>query len=139
MIFSGIFRGKGNVIESWCSVAIFIHHQLHQQHAFVEIMRLRHAYTGCGQSIKGINFSTLPSLFLQFSTVLRTFFHRAGLTTILGLTAFCVIYTLSKTTLVSLFVNFSATYIIPTTDNINGGFFTAHQLANNIVNQAIFN
>jgi hypothetical protein len=46
---------------------------------------------------------------------------------------------LSKTTLICLFVDFGASHIIATSNDIYSGLFTAHELAYHIIDQAILN
>ena len=57
---------KCHIVQARRGVAVRVGHQLHQQHAVVEVVRRGHAHAGGGQAVQRIDLGALPGRFLRF-------------------------------------------------------------------------
>ena len=135
--FPGLFRRELQVVEPGSRRAIFVAHQLHQQHALVKPVGVRHAHSGGGEFVQGVDLGTLPGRFLFLAAIARAFFHRARLAAVLYLAAFGVMDRLVEAALVGFLVDLCATYLVAALDDIDRGFLSAHQLAQDAVYHAV--
>ena len=139
MVPARLFGCEINVVQARGGVAVRVGHQFHQQHAIAEVVRLGHAHTGVGQFVQGIDLGALPSGFAGLPAELRSLGHGAGLPAVLDLAVFGVIDRLAKAALVSLLVDLGAARFIAAANHIHHRFLAAHELADDGIDQALFN
>ena len=116
-----------------------IGHQLHQQHAIVKVIRLRHTHAGCGQAVQRIDLGALPGGLLRLPAELAALGHGARLARVLDLAVFGVVHRLPEAAVGGFLVNLGAARLVAAAHHIDHGFLAAHELANHRVDQALFN
>ena len=131
-------RRELQVTESGRRVALVVGDELHQQHAFVEVVGLGHAHAGGGQAVERIHFGALPGSLLSLPPEPCAFGHGAGLPAVLGLAVLRIVHGLTKAALVGLLVDLGAARFIPTAHHEDRGFLPAHQLAHHAIDEPIF-
>jgi hypothetical protein len=75
---------------------------------------------------------------LRLATKFRALGHGTTLPAIFNSAAFGVIDALPEAALIGFFVDFGAAHLLATTHHVNGGFLTTHQLAHDLIYQAVF-
>ena len=128
-----------DIIESGRHIALGIRDQLHQEHTIRADVGLRDTNARTSELEQGVDLGILPKLFLHLFAVAGAFFHGSRLATVFNFTAFGIRNGVLEATLLSIFVHFGTAYVITAAHHINGRFFAAHQLTQDIVNQAFFN
>ena len=132
------FRRELHIIQTRRRVAVRVGDQFHQQHAGMEVVRLRHAHAGSGQPIQGVDFGVLPGFFLRFAAIARAFRHGARLAAVLHLAVFRVIDALAKAALVGFLVNLGAAHLVAAANDEDHRLLAAHELADHVIDQAVF-
>ena len=130
--------GHFNIVEPRCGIAVGILHEIHQQHAVSADVGGRHTNTRIGQSKQGIDFSCLPKLFLHFAAVAAAFLHCALLAAVLHLAALHIGCGLAKASLLDVFIDLGTANMLTATDDVDRGFFAAHELGQDLVDEAFF-
>ena len=69
---------EGHVVQARGRVALRVGHQLHQQHAILKVIGLRHAHARSGQTVERIDLGALPGGFLFLATKAAALGHGAG-------------------------------------------------------------
>ena len=64
-----VFLAEGEIVEARRGFAVGVGHQLHQQHAFVEVVGRGHAHPGRGQAVQGVDLGALPRGFLFLTAI----------------------------------------------------------------------
>ena len=138
VVLAGLIRLQHHVIEARSSIAVLIRHQLHQQHAFEEVERLGNPHTRTGQAKQRRDLSILPGIFGFFTTELRAFGHRPGLTAVANLATLLIFGGLAETSFVGLLVNLGASQLIAAADYVHSCFLATHEWAQHLVDQTVF-
>ena len=138
VVFQSQFFGKLYIVESWCGMAFGVDHKVHQQNAFEADVRLRYAHPGGSQSIQGIDFGTLPDLFLHLAPVAAAFFHGACLPAVLDLAPFLVGGVVAEAALIGFLVHLGAADMLAAPHDVYRGLLAAHQLTDDLVHEAFF-
>ena len=115
-----------DVIEPGRGIAVRVGDEFHQQDAIGTDKGRGHANARVRQPEQGIDFRSLPELFLYFTTVAAALFHGALLTAILHLAPFHIACGLPEAALLDVLVDLCATDFTTTANDIDGGFFAAH-------------
>jgi hypothetical protein len=72
-----LLRRRCHVVEAQRRMAFGIGDQLHDQHALVDAVRLRHADAGAGQAVERLDLGVLPVRFLLAPAVAAAIAHGA--------------------------------------------------------------
>ena len=139
MVGARLRGGELHVVQTGCGVAVRVGHQLHQQHAFKEVVGLGHAHTSVGQAVQRIHLGALPGGFLRLAAKLGALGHGARLAAVFDLAVLGVVHRLAKTAVGGFFVDLGATGVVPTAHYEHHGFLATHELAHHAVDQAFFN
>ena len=139
MVAARVFGREIDIVQARRGVAVGVGDELHQQHAVAKVVRLGHAHAGIGQFVQRIDLGALPGGFAGLSAKLGALGHRAGLAAVLDLAVFGVIDRLAKAALVGFLVDFGAAGFIAAANHINHRFLAAHELADDGIDQALFN
>ncbi|MNT38401.1 hypothetical protein D3C72_1745910 [compost metagenome] len=105
MVLTRLIRLQVHVVEPRRGVAIFVSHQLHQQHAVEKVVGPRHPHTGIGQPEQSRYLGVLPSVLGLLASVLRAFGHGSGLAAVAHFAPFLVLGSLAETALVGFLVD----------------------------------
>ncbi len=138
VILARLIRLQHHVVQTRGGIAIFVSHQLHEQHAFEEVERLGHTNASAGQTKQCRNFGVLPRVFGFLAPELRALGHRTGLPAVAYLATFLILGRLTETAFVSLLVNLGTPQLIATAHHINSCLFTTHERAQHLVDQTVF-
>ena len=139
MVCAGVFGRKAHIVQARGGVTVGIGHQLHQQHAVVKVIGLRHAHASGGQAVERIDLGALPGGFLFLAAKLAALGHGAGRARVFDLAVFGVINGLAEAAVVGLFVDLGAARFVATTHHVDHGFLATHELADHGVDQAFLN
>ena len=104
----------------------------------MEVVRLGNAHPRCRQTVQGIHFGILPGFFLSFAPVAGAFFHGTGTAAVFDFAAFGVIRALAEAAFAGFLVDLGTAYLVAATHHIDRGFLAAHQLADDLIHQAVF-
>jgi len=63
VVLARLVRLQHHVVQARRRIAVLVGHQLHQQHAFKEVIRLGHANARAGQAEQRRDFGVLPGIF----------------------------------------------------------------------------
>jgi hypothetical protein len=76
--WAGLLGREGHIVQAGGGVAMRVGHQLHQQHAFVEVEGFGHPHTGIGQAVQRVHLGALPGGLLLLAAKLGALGHGAG-------------------------------------------------------------
>ena len=103
----------------------------------MKIVRCRHAHPGRCKPSQRVALGMLPRRLLLLPAITRALGHRARLATVLDLAPLGVVHRLVETALVGFLVHLGATNLLTTLHDIDHGFLATHELAVDMVNQAV--
>ncbi len=142
MVRARLFGRELHIVQARCSIALRVSHQLHQQHAFKEVVGLGHAHTGVGQTVQRIDLGALPGGLLRFAAKLGALGHGARLAAVFDLAVFGVVHGLAKAAVDGFFVDLGAAGValpvMSAAHHKHHRLFAAHELAHHGVDQAFF-
>jgi len=127
-----------HIVQTRRDVAVRVGHELHEQHAVRADIRLRHAHAGIGQTKQRVDLGVLPVLLLHLAAITAAFFDGARFPAVLDLAPFEIGGRLAEAALLRILVDLRTTDRIAAADYVYGGFLAAHQLADDFVDQALF-
>ena len=124
------------VVEPRRGVAVVVRHQLHEQHAVEEIVRLRHAHACGGQSLQGAHLGVLPGLFEFLAAEFRAFLHGPRAAAVLDVAALRVLDRVPEGALFGFLVDLGAADFLAAAHDEDDRFLAAHELAEDFVDEA---
>ena len=131
-----VFGRKAHIVQARGGIAVGVGHQLHQQHAVVKVVRLRHTHASGGQAVERIDLGALPGGFLFLPAKLAALGHGTGRARVLDLAVFGVIDGLAKAAVVRFFVDLGAAGFVTAAHHVDHGLLAAHELPDHGVDQA---
>ena len=138
VIIARLLRAQRHLAQARGDTALAVADQVHQQHAVDEAMRPRHAYPRRVQPVQGIHLGAEPGRFLLLLTVAGLLGHRPGTPAVTLLATLLILNGLLEAALTGFLEHLGATPLCATAHHIDLGFLAAHQLADDLVDQSIF-
>ena len=134
-----LFRCHRYFVKAGRGVALFVDDQLHQQHASMRVPRPGHTHTGMSEPIERGDFGILPRGFPHVAAVTAALTHGAGIAAAAGLAALLVLGEFVETAALGFLVDFRAADLAAARNHVNRSFFTALELAQDLVDLAFCN
>ncbi|MDT4846818.1 hypothetical protein FQZ97_808530 [compost metagenome] len=135
MVQQRVFGREGHVVQARGGVAVGVGHQVHQQHAFEEVVRRGHAHAGRGQAVERIDLGALPDGLGHLAAEARALGHGARLAGVLHAPVLGVVDGLAEAALVGFLVDLGAARVLAAAHDVHHGLLAAHELAHDAVDQ----
>src|SRR5882672_1373300 len=131
-----LLRRERQIGKPGGGVALGVGHELHQQHAVDEVVGLRHAHAGGGETDEGVHLGALPGFLLRLAAVAAALLHGTRAAAVLHPAAFGVVDALAEGALVGFLVDLRAAHLVAAADHVDHGFLAAHELAADRIDEA---
>ena len=133
----GAFAGEGDFAEPRRRLAVRVLDELHDQHAFQEVIGPRHAHVGVGEPVDHLDLGRLPRRFVLRLSVLRSLVHRALIAAVSHVAAFDVVGAVLKRAIVRLFVDLGDALDALARHQVDLGFLAALERSDDLVEDAV--